>query len=69
MFYGFANLVERRGLNGGVELKGVKLTRWQLEGLRDYVRYDPLLKFVNMEIDYHGVIVVENYSDSDLLIK
>lgn len=44
MFSGYRDLIEKRLLNCEVELKGVKLTKWQLEGLKDYVKYDPVLK-------------------------
>ena len=66
MFTGFRNLVDRRGLNGGVELKGVRLTRWQLEGLKEFIKYDKDMKICYDEVDEYGLIIVDNYSQSDL---
>lgn len=69
MFKGYRNLVDRRMLNCGVELKGVKLTKWQLEGLKAYVKYDPVYRFAHIDVDENGLIIVDEYPESDLILK
>lgn len=68
MYRGYNNLIERRGLNGSIELKGVKLTKWQLEGLKDYIKNTPVIKRCFNNIDEYHLIIVNNYLESDLIL-
>lgn len=65
-FVNFEHLVRARGLNCVIELNGVKLTRWQLEGLRDYIRSNEGYRLLYREIDEYGAIFVNSYEESDI---
>ena len=65
----FLNLLKRRGLNGYVELDGVKLTEWQLEGLKDHFRSTHILNISYREIDTYGLEIVDSEINSDLKLN
>lgn len=67
-YVNFEHLLKSRGLNGAVELSGLKLTRWQVEGLRDYIVSDNVYKFIFKTIDEYGLKIVDSYKESDLSI-
>lgn len=66
-FINFEHLLRSRGLNGSVELSGLKLTRWQVDGLRDYINSNNYRSFFS-NIDEYELIIVSSYKDSDLSI-
>ena len=65
-YLNFEHLVQSRGLNGSIELSGVKLTRWQLEGLKDYIISNGTYNLLYINIDEYNMEIVESYKDSDL---
>lgn len=69
MFASFWHLVSSRGLNGCVELKDIKLTSWQLEGLKDYIKNTENVNCVYDTVSEYNLIIVENITQSDLTLK
>lgn len=65
-FVNFEHIVRAKGLNCVIELKDVKMTRWQLEGLRDYINSIESYRLLYREIDEYGVIFVDSYKESDI---
>lgn len=65
-FINFEHLIKLRGLNGSIELNGVKITRWQIDGLRDYINSDETYRRIFREIDEYGATIVDSYENSDL---
>lgn len=61
----FSDLIKFKGLNGSVELRGVKLTKWQLDGLKDFIMTGSY-KFCYNNVDDYGLTIVETMSESDL---
>lgn len=62
----FINLLKRRGLNGYVELNGVKLTEWEVEGLKDHIKSTHILNISYREIDMYKLKIVDSEINSDL---
>lgn len=69
MYLNFANLIECRGLNGYIELNGMKLTQWQLDALEDYIRSNRILDISYIGISTYGLTIVNSLKNSDLRVE
>jgi hypothetical protein len=65
-YINFEHLVQCKGLNGSIELADIKITRWQLEGLKDYINSNKSYKSFFKEIDLYKAIIVDSYEESDI---
>lgn len=65
-YINFEHLVRSRGLNCVIELDGVKITKWQLEGFKDYINSNESYKLLYKTIDEYGIIFVNSYEQSDI---
>ena len=64
-FTNFEHLIRSRGLNGAIELSGVHITRWQIDGLKDYLKFRDPTNFFN-KVDEYECIIVDSYINSDI---
>lgn len=65
---GKINMIARTMENGKIELKDVRMTAWQFQGLKDFILSSPTTRTETIEIDANGIILVDNMELSDLKI-